>query len=135
MTSSPEPPLNGGLVPVPLPVPDVSWPPCAVPPVSRTWNPLDVSRPLADGVNTSLPAAISAAETAVFTVTGLPLSVNVPSVGRREMMTLCSASPSAPPLKPNSATVKTWLVPTSTFAELSAATGASFVPTIDTEIG
>ena len=78
---------------------------------------------------TSLPAAISAAEIAVFAVTGWPFSVSVPSVGRRVMITLCRLLPSAPSLKLNSAMLKVWLEPTSTLVALLAATGASLVPT------
>ncbi|CUJ70209.1 Uncharacterised protein [Achromobacter xylosoxidans] len=77
---------------------------------------------------------MSAAETTVLTETAWPLSVRVPSVGRRVMMTLSSWLPSAPSLKLNSAAVKVWLLPTSTLVALSAATGASLVPITSTVI-
>ena len=71
---------------------------------------------------------MSAAEITVLAVTGWPFSVSAP-VGRRVMITLCRLLPSAPSLKLNSAMLNVWLAPTSTLVALSAATGASLVPT------
>ena len=61
----------------------VSTPPLAVPPLSCTWKvKLASGDPIAfaAGVNSSLPAEMSAALTYWPTVTAVPLSVSVPAV-------------------------------------------------------
>ena len=82
---------------------------------------------MATGVNTSLPALMSASETSWPAVTLTPLSCSVPATGSAVILTAVSAltGESAESVKPKSAAVKMYAVSSSVVTVLFVPTGAS----------